>query len=229
MKIFTTKEIKAIDARTVELEGISQIDLMERAAMSVAYEIMSRWRPDRRFIVFAGPGNNGGDALAVARLLKSQGYNRVEVFFFNVPSSRLSECCRINRDRFVALENVDYTEVVGGEFDPPALDYGNVVIDGLFGSGLMEPLKGGFTSLVQYINESKAYVVSIDTPSGLLGEWNMGDRRNIVRANLTFAFQFKRLSFFFAENAEFVGECKVLDIALSQDAMRTIRSNFYLV
>ena len=229
MKIFTTKEIKAIDARTVELEGISQIDLMERAAMSVAYEIMSRWRPDRRFIVFAGPGNNGGDALAVARLLKSQGYNRVEVFFFNVPSSRLSECCRINRDRFVALENVDYTEVVGGEFDPPALDYGNVVIDGLFGSGLMEPLKGGVTSLVQYINESKAYVVSIDTPSGLLGEWNMGDRRNIVRANLTFAFQFKRLSFFFAENAEFVGECKVLDIALSQDAMRTTRSNFYLV
>ena len=229
MKIFTTKEIKAIDARTVELEGLSHIDLMERAAMSVAYEIMSRWRPDRRFIVFAGPGNNGGDALAVARLLKSQGYNRVEVFFFNVPSSRLSECCRINRDRFVALENVDYTEVVGGEFDPPALDYGNVVIDGLFGSGLMEPLKGGFTSLVQYINESKAYVVSIDTPSGLLGEWNMGDRRNIVRANLTFAFQFKRLSFFFAENAEFVGECKVLDIALSQDAMRTTRSNFYLV
>ena len=93
----------------------------------------------------------------------------------------------------------------------------------------MGPLKGGFTSLVQYINESKAYVVSIDTPSGLLGEWNMGDRRNIVRANLTFAFQFKRLSFFFAENAEFVGECKVLDIALSQDAMRTTRSNFYLV
>ena len=72
-------------------------------------------------------------------------------------------------------------------------------------------------------------MVSIDTPSGLLGEWNLGDRRNIVRANLTFAFQFKRLSFFFAENAEFVGECKVLDIALNQEAMRSTRSNFYLV
>ena len=76
MKIFTTKEIKAIDARTVELEKISQIDLMERAATSVAYEIMSRWRPDRRFVVFAGPGNNGGDALAVARLLWAEGYTR---------------------------------------------------------------------------------------------------------------------------------------------------------
>ena len=229
MKIFTTKEIKAIDARTVELEKISQIDLMERAATSVAYEIMSRWRPDRRFVVFAGPGNNGGDALAVARLLWAEGYTRIEVFFFNVPSSRLSDCCRINRDRLVAVNGIDYTEVVGGEFDPPALSYGDVVIDGLFGSGLMEPLKGGFTSLVQYINDSKAFVVSIDTPSGLLGEWNLGDRRNIVRANLTFAFQFKRLSFFFAENAEFVGECKVLDIALTQEAMRSTRSNFYLV
>ena len=229
MKIFTTKEIKAIDARTVELEKISQIDLMERAATSVAYEIMSRWRPDRRFVVFAGPGNNGGDALAVARLLWAEGYTRIEVFFFNVPSSRLSDCCRINRDRLVAVNGIDYTEVVGGEFDPPALSYGDVVIDGLFGSGLMEPLKGGFTSLVQYINDSKAFVVSIDTPSGLLGEWNLGDRRNIVRANLTFAFQFKRLSFFFAENAEFVGECKVLDIALNQEAMRSTRSNFYLV
>ena len=229
MKIFTTKEIKAIAARTVELEKISQIDLMERAATSVAYEIMSRWRPDRRFVVFAGPGNNGGDALAVARLLWAEGYTRIEVFFFNVPSSRLSDCCRINRDRLVAVNGIDYTEVVGGEFDPPALSYGDVVIDGLFGSGLMEPLKGGFTSLVQYINDSKAFVVSIDTPSGLLGEWNLGDRRNIVRANLTFAFQFKRLSFFFAENAEFVGECKVLDIALNQEAMRSTRSNFYLV
>ena len=91
MKIFTTKEIKAIDARTVELEKISQIDLMERAATSVAYEIMSRWRPDRRCVVFAGPGNNGGDALAVARLLWADGYTRIEVFFFNVPSSRLSD------------------------------------------------------------------------------------------------------------------------------------------
>lgn len=232
MKIFTTKEIKAIEAYTVESEKISQIDLMERAALSVAYEVMSRWRPDRRFVVFAGPGNNGGVALSVSRILRTQGYSRIEVFFFNVPSSRLSDCCRINRDRLCAVDDIDYTEVVSGEFDPPALGKDDVVLDGLFGSGLLEPLKGGFTSLVQYINDSKAsgaFIVSIDTPSGLLGEYNMGDRRNIIRANVTFAFQFKRLSFFFAENAEYIGECKVLDIGLSPDAMRATRSNCYLV
>lgn len=229
MKIFTSKEIKAIDAYTIEHEPISHIDLMERAATSVTYEIMSRWRPDCRFVVFAGPGNNGGDALAVARLLKSYGYNRVETFFFNVPTLHVSECCFKNRDRLCAIEGVDFTEVVGGEFDPPLLGAGDIVVDGLFGSGLSRPLEGGFTSLVQYINESGATIVAIDMPSGLMGEWNMGDRRNIIRANITFAFQFKRLSFFFAENAQNVGECKVLDIDLSREAIRKTRSKFYLV
>lgn len=232
MKIFNTKEIKAIESDTVKNEQISHIELMERAALSVAYEIMSHWRPDRRFVMFAGPGNNGGVALAVSRILTQQGYSRIEVFFFNVPSSRLSECCRINRDRLCSVEGIDYTEVVSGEFDPPALGRDDIIIDGLFGSGLLEPLKGGFTSLVQYINESKsagAYIVALDTPSGLLGEYNMGDRRNIIKANVTYAFQFKRLSFFFAENAENVGECKVLDVGLSQDTIRTMHSNCYLV
>ena len=62
MKILTGAQIRELDKYTIEHEPIASIDLMERAAMSVAYEIMSRWRPDRRFIVFAGPGNNGGDA-----------------------------------------------------------------------------------------------------------------------------------------------------------------------
>lgn len=229
MKIFTSNEIRAIDAYTVEHEPISYIDLMERAASAVAYEIISRWRPDRHFIVFAGPGNNGGDALAVARILKKHGYNFLEVFFFNVPSSHVSECCAINWERLRTVEGICCKEVTGGEFDPPLLEKGYVVIDGLFGAGLQGPLKGGFTSLVQYINESDATVVSIDTPSGLLGEWNSGDRRHIVRADVTFTFQFKRLSFFFAENAEFLGECKVLDIDLSQDAIRNTRSNYFLV
>ena len=206
MKIFTTNEIRKIEDYTLKKSGITDIDLMERAASAVTFEIVSRWRQSKRIVVFAGPGNNGGDALAVARMLKEQGYNRVEVFLFNIPSTKLSKGCLTNRDRLVALGNVDYTEVVS-EFEPPALGKDDVVIDGLFGSGLREPLKGGFTSLVQYINESQAFVVSIDIPSGMFGEWNVGlDRRNIICANLKLCFQFKRLSFFFAENAANIGE-----------------------
>ena len=219
----------AIDAYTVENEPISNIDLMERAAMSVAYEIMSRWRPDRRFVVFAGPGNNGGDALAVARMLSTQGYKNLEVYLFNVSTTHPSDCCYINRDRLCELEGIEFHEVVGGGFMPPRLKSDDIVVDGLFGSGLSRPLEGGFTSLVQYINESGAIVVSIDIPSGLLGEWNVGDRRNIINATLTLALQFKRLSFFFAENAQYLGQCRVLDIGLSQEAIRTTRSKYFLI
>ena len=229
MKIFTTSEIRRIEEMSLRAEGIGEIELMERAASAAAFEIMSRWRPGKRFVVFAGPGNNGGDALAVARLLAEQGYDSIEVFLFNTPTMKLSKACARNRDLLAKMENVKFTEVVN-EFIFPPLGKNDVVIDGLFGAGLNEPIKGGFTSVVQNINESQAYIVALDVPSGLFGEWNTGtDRRNIIRANLTLTFQFKRLSFFFAENAVNVGECKVLDIDLNRDIIMKTTSIYYLL
>jgi hypothetical protein len=228
MKIFTTDGIKRIDEATVESENISSLDLMERAASAVAYEIVSRWRPSKRIVIFAGPGNNGGDALAVARILLEQGY-APEVYLFNIKSSHLSRCCSVNCDRLKEMGAPHFIEVVD-TFTPPELGPGDVVIDGLFGSGLRSPLTGGYSALVQYINESKAFVVAIDMPSGLFGEWNMGaDHRNIIQAKITLAFQFKRLSFFFAENATFVGEVKVLDLEMNQEAIDKTLTDFYLI
>ena len=153
MKIFTTKAIREIDEATIKADNMSTLDLMERAAQEVSFEIMSRWRPVQRIVIFAGPGNNGGDALAVARLLYEQGY-RPEVYLFNIKSSHLSPACATNRDRLVELcEGISFTEVVR-DFIPPELGPADVVVDGLFGSGLRTPLKGGYTALVQYINDS---------------------------------------------------------------------------
>lgn len=228
MKIFTTDAIHKIDSETLENEGITELELMERAASAVAYEIMSRWRTNKRMIIFAGPGNNGGDALAVARMLYEQGYHP-EVFLFNVPSSHLSECCAANRGRLMEMGGIDFTEIKDN-FEPPELGTNDVVIDGLFGSGLRRPLMGGYTSLVQYINNSESYIVSIDVPTGLFCEWNEGvDRRNIIRADLTLTFGAKKLSFFFSENAEFIGECVVLDIDLSPQAIAATSADFYLI
>ncbi|MBR5087095.1 MAG: NAD(P)H-hydrate dehydratase [Muribaculaceae bacterium] len=228
MKIFTNEAIRKIDRETIAAEGISELDLMERAASAVAFEIISRWRASKRMVIFAGPGNNGGDALAVARMLYEQGY-RPEVFLFNIRSSHLSECCEANRQRLLDMGDIDFTEIVDN-FTPPELGADDVVIDGLFGSGLHSPLKGGYTSLVQYINNSDAFIVSIDMPSGLFCEWNEGsDRRNIIRADLTFTFGAKRLSFFFSENAEFIGQCVVLDIDLDSQAVASTPSDYYLI
>ena len=230
MKIFTPDKIREIDNSTIKRDRITMLDLMERAASAVTFEIVSRWRTSKRIVIFAGPGNNGGDALAVARMLGEQGYHP-EVYLFNIKSGSLSECCEANRRRIVEAEesNVVFHEITN-KFDPPVLGPNVLVIDGLFGSGLKSPLKGGYGALVQYINESQSFVVSIDVPSGLAGEWNTGvDRRNIVRANLTLAFQFKRLSFFFAENAQFIGECHVLDLDLDEEAINNANTNYYLI
>ena len=228
MKIFTNEAIKKIDRETIAADGITELDLMERAASAVAYEIISRWLTTKRIVIFAGPGNNGGDALAVARMLYEQGY-RPEVFLFNIKSSHLSECCAANRKRLIDMGNIDFTEIIDN-FAPPELGPDDVVVDGLFGSGLHSPLKGGYTSLVQYINNSEAFIVSIDMPSGLFCEWNEGsDRRNIIRADLTLTFGSKRLSFFFSENAEFIGQCIVLDIELNANAIDSTPADYYLI
>ena len=206
------------------------LDLIERAASAVSYELISRWRTSKRFVIFAGPGDNGADALAVARMMYEQGY-RPEVYLFNIRSAQLSDCCLANRDRLieVAGDDIEFIEVIRN-FNPPALDENDVVVDGLFGNGLRTPLRGGYTSLVQYINSSGAYVVSIDIPSGMFGEWNMGnDRRNIIHADLTLTYQSKRLAFYFAENAEFVGDCKVLDLELDRESLARTPTDFYLI
>ena len=74
MKIFPTEKIKQIDRYTIEHEPIASVDLMERAATAITREITERWDTRRRIVVFAGAGNNGGDALAVARMLTNGVY-----------------------------------------------------------------------------------------------------------------------------------------------------------
>ncbi len=228
MKIFTSDVIKALDQATCEAQKISSIDLMERAAQALAVEIMQRFYASQRIVVVAGPGNNGGDALAVARLLLEQGYSNIEIYLFNV-SGHLSHDCTIERQRLEAVEGVNFT-VVEREFVPPVLGPSDVVVDGLFGSGLRTPLQGGFVTVARYINSSGAYVISIDIPSGLFGEWNNKTiTRDMVHANLTLTFQQPRLSFFFPENAQVVGDVKILDIGIDRDAILSTPTDYIYV
>lgn len=228
MKIFGSNAIREIDNATCEAQNIDSLDLMERAAGAVTCEIMTLFLPTQRIVVVAGPGNNGGDALAVARQLFEQGYKKIEVFLFNVVG-RLSKDCEEEKKRLTALEGIDFTEVTR-DFSPPYLGENDVLIDGLFGSGLRQPLQGGFAMLARLINDSGAYVVSIDVPSGLFGEWNENlSRRDMVHANLTLAFQTPRLSFFFEENSDVIGDWKLLDIDLDDKKMKELHSDFMVV
>lgn len=227
MKIFPTSDIKQLDARTIEQEPIASIDLMERAAQALTDAIVERWSDHNTpLIVFAGPGNNGGDALAVARLLALRGY-RPEVYLFN-PQNRLSADCQANRDRLMKTEGASFHEVAT-QFAPPSLTAEHVVIDGLFGSGLNKPLSGGFAAVVKYINASPAQVVAIDVPSGLMGEDNSYNiPAHIIRADLTLSLQLPKLAFLFAENEPYVGKWELLDIGLSAEAMEQAATDYAL-
>ena len=169
VKIFTSAQLKELDDYTIAHEPIRSIDLMERAAKAMTRAITEEWTTQTSVVVFAGPGNNGGDALAVGRMLAEQGY-QVSAYLFNT-TGRLSEDCAKNRKRMEECRKVKLFAEVVEEFDPPKLTAGTLVVDGLFGTGMSKPLSGGFASLVKYINQSAAYIVSLDMPSGLDPSW----------------------------------------------------------
>ena len=228
MKIFTAAQIHELDKYTIENEPIESIDLMERAAKALTRAIMDEYSSLMPVIVFAGPGNNGGDALAVARMLAENNYT-VTVYLFNV-NGKLSNDCAVNKVRLMDNRRVKNFIEVRQEFEPPVLEEGMLIIDGIFGSGLNKPLAGGFASLVKYINSSAATVVSIDVPSGLMTEDNTYNvRANIIHADLTLTLQHVKLAFLFKENQPYIGRLKVLDIRLSKEGIQKLDANYTML
>ena len=153
MKILNAEQLKALDDFTVQNEGVRSLDLMERAATRVTENIVRRWDGDWRVIVFAGPGNNGGDALAVARQLIEKGYE-VETFLFNT-RGKLNPDCETNRQRLQGIAGVRLT-VVESTFEAPKVEERTLIVDGLFGTGLSRSLSGGYSQLVKFINAAPA-------------------------------------------------------------------------
>ena len=228
MKIFTSAQINELDKYTIDHEPIKSIDLMERAARVLTRAITERWPSTIPIVVFAGPGNNGGDALAVARMLIEQDY-QVQTFLFNI-TGHLSADCAENKKSLCDKKGRSLLTEITQEFDPPHLDSGMLIVDGLFGSGLNKPLAGGFASLVKYINASKADVVSIDVPSGLMTEDNTYNvSANIIRATQTLTLGQLKLSFLFPESQAYIGQLRILDIRLSREGMEKIESNYTLM
>ena len=109
MKLFTTKQIKELDAYTIAHEPISSVDLMERAAGCITDWLLKTFNSQVCIKIFAGSGNNGGDALAVARLLSICGF-APEVFLVN-PNGELSADCEVNKQRLLAQGRVALTEL----------------------------------------------------------------------------------------------------------------------
>lgn len=209
MELFTAGQIRHWDQFTIEQEPVSSLDLMERAATRCVEWIVQRKLHKKGFLIFCGKGNNGGDGLAIARLLVQRGTS-VEVHILEF-GKKGSPDFQANLLRLHELPvDIHFLQSTEQFHDIPKE---KIVIDALFGSGLNKPLDGLSAQLAEHINQSGAPVISIDVPSGLFTDQSSVGYP-VVRASYTLTFQVPKLAFLFQENAPFIGAVHILDIGL---------------
>jgi hydroxyethylthiazole kinase-like uncharacterized protein yjeF len=226
MKIFETKEVREIDEYTIRNEPISSTDLMERAARGCISWIAKNLTSESPILIFAGPGNNGGDGWAIARLLADQGFEKILLYHLLLGHTIATDA-EINRQRLISQGKVPIFDIRSAS-DFPDIDKKGVIIDALFGSGLSRPLEDLPTSLVKYINASGCRILSIDIPSGLLGEDNTGNpEQGIIKATITLTFQFPKRSFFYADNEKYTGRWHIIPIGLHPGIIAKKQTGFY--
>jgi len=217
--INTPEEIYAWDKATMEAKGIDSLALMEGAARAFTDLFEERYPlADHETIhILCGPGNNGGDGAAIARLLEQRGYT-CSVFGYHIDAERRSEDLVANWQRLLSMEtgrvheNLDYAP--GMEPD--------VVIDALFGVGLSRPLEGAFAKTVRSINDLEtSTVVAVDVPSGQRIDGTAPDWL-CVDAHCTITFGSIKRSALFKETGLAWGSVQVVrDFLVDQPALES--------
>ncbi|MFO7616510.1 MAG: NAD(P)H-hydrate dehydratase [Bacteroidales bacterium] len=212
MKILLTGQIRDADEYTIREEPVRSVDLMERAAEGLSGAIRHDFATSSRFRIFAGCGNNGGDGIALARMLAHRG--KMVSLHLLKPDRDLSPDARINLERLPELENLEMS-ILGPDDSLPGIQGEEVVIDALFGSGLTREPEGNPARIIDHINRSDCKVIAVDLPSGLFGDDNRtNSRKHVVKATVTYSFQIPKLAFFLPENQEYVGRWSVIPIGL---------------
>ncbi len=227
MKIFSVDKIRKADAYTIKNEPVLSIDLMERASKKLFDWIKKNVSSNRKIQIITGLGNNGGDGLALGRMLTGIGYDiHVSIIRY---SKNTTEDFEINLKRIKETSNVSVTDIFSPN-DIPEISDTDVIIDAIFGSGLTRPVTGMIGEIIRSINQSGAITISVDIPSGLFADSSsLNNKGEIVRADYTLSFQYPKLAFMFPENEFFVGDWQILDIGLSQDYTNNTKTNYNLV
>jgi NAD(P)H-hydrate epimerase len=224
MKLFTAAQIRQWDQYTIQNEPIRSVDLMERAAMRCCDWIDSNIPASGEYTVFCGPGNNGGDGLALARLLILK-KNTVRVYILGNAGKNSADFLT-NLERLQALTN--RIELLEKETAFPVIPPSHIIIDALFGNGLNRPLDGLSGALVDHINRSGASVIAIDMPSGLLAD-RSSKGNIIVNATHTLTFQIMKLAFLLPENAAYAGKVHIMDIGLQPQYYNDTAAGFEII
>lgn len=225
MKILSAAEIREWDQYTILHEPVTSINLMERAAVACADWLVIQYPDAPSYGIFCGKGNNGGDGLAIARLLSDKGYNMsVHILEFGHLGT---DDFQVNLARLHKLPAVDI-HFIQSEQNFHPFPEGQIIIDALFGSGLNRSIEGVTAKLVEHINSSGRTVVSVDIPSGLFTDRSSRGQLTVKAAH-TLSFQCYKPAFLFAENEDTIGEVHLLDIGLHNGFFQNVHSRFELL
>jgi len=232
-KVLTAAEMREVDRLTTEKYGIPSILLMENAAHAVARVITEKLGGSvdgKSILVLCGPGNNGGDGAALARVLCSQGF-LVEVYFFTKIDSYKFDA-RINVDVLTKTNTVRYWEevpIVAAWPQTPGLDIGSydAIVDALFGTGISRPLNDEFRNVFDAIKQSMVFTVAVDIPSGLSEELNVTENIH-AGADVTVSFTSPKPANVLPALAGFNGDLIIANIGSPQILIDEQASQFYL-
>lgn len=228
MKILDVEHIRLADKFTIENEPIKSIDLMERAASQLFKWIKKRITKKTTVNIFAGPGNNGGDGLALARLLIDKGFKvKVCIVLF---TTKFSEDFKLNLNRLKALDDNVIFEIKDESDLPDHIEVNEIIVDAILGSGLSRQISGLAADVVHYINNQACIKIALDVPSGLFADkFTGGIQSPIIRADYTLSFQLPKFCFMMPENDVFCGKWQILNIGLSADFINSApTANFYM-
>jgi ADP-dependent NAD(P)H-hydrate dehydratase / NAD(P)H-hydrate epimerase len=221
LDIIPGNKVSELDKAYIESEGISSWDLMERAATAFFTWFKTVFKNNSKSIfIFCGPGNNGGDGLAIARLLEMDGFD-VTVVTFEVPEN-CSLDFQINFKKLPigvkvkGFEGFDYHQIQD-----------NICIDAIFGVGVNRPLSEKYLDCINSVNPAKAIKIAIDIPSGIPSDSVLvGDA---FKADYTCSFQFPKLGLLIPEHAEFTGKIEVLDIGIPEPFLKPFGHNIFFL
>ena len=225
MKILSAEALRLWDQYTIEHEPVSSINLMERAAGKCVEWLLQQYPDAASFSIFCGKGNNGGDGLAIARMLMQQHYP-VIIYILEF-GHKGTDDFQANLARLHQLPKADI-HFIQTEEQFHVLPKEQVVIDALFGSGLNRNLERVTAKLVEHINNSGCEIISIDIPSGLFVD-HSSIGNTIIKATHTLSFQCYKTAFLVAENQDSIGELHILDIGLHNIFFKSVFTRFELV
>ena len=227
MKVVTADTMQQLDRRAIEEFGVPGLELMERAGEGCATAIMARFAPslEKRAVVVAGKGNNGGDGYVIARHLRGAGWEVTTLILAH--REEISGDAAVNLDRLAGLGVIFCPEPGHLRVHTPEFTAATVIVDALFGTGLKSELRGIHREAVALINDAGRPVVAVDIPSGI--DATSGRVLGAaIRANLTVTFALAKLGHVLYPGAEFCGELRVVDIGIPAEASAAASGHEFL-